>query len=64
MNVAKPRGCSISARVAALRGIAPRMFGKPVSKSATLRIPTEWWLRPVSRLARVGEHTGVTWKFV
>ena len=27
-------------------------------------MPTLWWLRPVSSAARVGEHSGVTWKFV
>ena len=27
-------------------------------------IPTRWWLRPVSRQARVGEHTAVVWKLV
>ena len=26
--------------------------------------PTEWWLRPVSSAARVGEHSDVVWKFV
>src|SRR4051794_35383132 len=25
-------------------------------------MPTAWWLRPVSRHARVDEHTDVTWK--
>ena len=32
-------------------------------KFDTDRMPTSWWLRPVSNAARVGEHTGVTWKF-
>src|SRR3954454_10214470 len=27
-------------------------------------MPTRWWLRPVNRHARVGEHTAVVWKFV
>ena len=40
------------------------MFGKPVLKFETARMPTLWWLRPVSSAARVGEHSGVTWKFV
>ena len=40
------------------------MFGKPVLKFEMQRIPTLWWLRPVSSAARVGEHSGVTWKFV
>ena len=26
-------------------------------------MPTEWWLRPVIRQARVGEHNAVVWKF-
>ena len=25
-------------------------------------MPFEWWLRPVSRHARVGEHSAVVWK--
>ena len=40
------------------------MFSKPSSKLDNARIPTEWWLRPVSRQARVGEHRAVVWKFV
>ena len=27
-------------------------------------IPTVWWLRPLSRAARVGEHSAVVWKRV
>ena len=27
-------------------------------------IPTEWWLRPVTRHERVGEHSAVVVKFV
>src|SRR5690349_574776 len=27
-----------------------------------LPIPTEWWLRPVSRAERVGEQSAVVWK--
>jgi hypothetical protein len=26
-------------------------------------IPFEWWFRPVSRQARVGEQSAVVWKF-
>ena len=26
-------------------------------------MPTAWWLRPVSRHARLGEHSAVVWKF-
>ena len=25
-------------------------------------IPTEWWLRPLSKAARVGAHSAVVWK--
>ena len=39
-------------------------LGKPVWKLETTRIPTAWGFRPVSSEARVGEHSGVTWKFV
>ena len=53
-----------SAIVAAWCEMRPRMCGKPVLKFEMQRIPTLWWLRPVSRAARVGEHSGVTWKFV
>jgi hypothetical protein len=27
-------------------------------------MPTAWWLRPLSRAARVGEHSAVVWKRV
>ena len=27
-------------------------------------IPLAWWLRPVSRQARVGEHSAVVWKLL
>src|SRR5271156_3863496 len=38
------------------------MFGNPVSKLEIARMPTAWWLRPVSRQARLGEHRAVVWK--
>jgi hypothetical protein len=38
--------------------------GAEVASSATLPIPTEWWLRPVSSAARVGEHSAVVWNRV
>ncbi|MEZ5739820.1 MAG: hypothetical protein R3E68_10425 [Burkholderiaceae bacterium] len=44
--------------------MTPRQFEKPVSTLLRNRMPTEWWLRPVSRQARVGEHSAVVWKFV
>jgi len=48
--------------VAALGVMPPRMCGKPVFQFDTARIPTLWWLRPVSRHARDGEHNAVVWK--
>ena len=42
----------------------PRMLGNPVLKLDTARMPTVWWLRPVMKLARVGEHRAVVWKLV
>jgi uncharacterized protein len=30
--------------------------------SVIVPIPTEWWLRPVNRAARVGAHSAVVWK--
>ncbi len=42
----------------------PSMLGKPVRKFDTARMPTACCDRPVSSEARVGEHSGVTWKFV
>ena len=60
----KPSSRSTSATVAAWFEMWPVMFGKPVLKFEMQRIPTLWWLRPVSSAARVGEHSGVTWKFV
>ena len=38
------------------------MFGKPVSMFETARIRAAWWLRPVSRQARVAEQSAVVWK--
>jgi hypothetical protein len=42
----------------------PSWFGNPVRKFATDRMPTACCERPVSSEARVGEQSGVTWKFV
>ena len=50
--------------MAALFEMLPRMCGNPVEKLEMPRMPTAWWFRPVRRDARVGEHSGVTWKFV
>ena len=40
------------------------MFGNPVRKFDTARIPTACCDRPVKSDALVGEHNGVTWKLV
>jgi hypothetical protein len=45
-------------------GDVAQHVGKPVSKFDRVRMPTAWWLRPVSSAARDGEHSGVTWKLV
>ena len=50
--------------MAALWLIPPVADGKPDVMFDTARMPTVWWLRPVSSAARVGEHSGVTWKLV
>ena len=63
-NVAYPSSRSTSATVAAWLLMWPSWFGKPVRKFDTARIPTACWERPVSNDARVGEHSGVTWKLV
>ena len=34
-----------------------------MARSATRPMPLRWWFRPVSRQARVGEHSDVVWKF-
>ncbi len=62
--VLNPASASISATVAAAWVIRPRPLGKPLSKLDSMRMPTLWWLRPVSTLARVGEHSGEVWKLV
>ena len=38
--------------------------GNPIDSSTSAPTPTAWWLRPLRRQARVGEHSGVAWKFV
>ena len=45
-------------------GTSPEYPGKFVGKSGSIPMPTRWWLRPVSKHARVGEQTAVVWKFV
>src|SRR6266404_311056 len=36
--------------------------GAPVAISVIPPMPAEWWLRPVSSAARVGEQRAVVWK--
>ena len=38
--------------------------GAEVAISVMPPMPTEWWLRPVSSAARVGEQSAVVWKRV
>ena len=59
--VAYPLRLSVRARVA-FEG--ERMASYPGSSTArfvTVPMPTLWWLRPVSRALRVGEHSAVVW---
>ena len=44
-------------------GMRVEMPGKPALNSAMVAMPLEVALRPVSREARVGEHSAVVWKF-
>ena len=59
-----PLPCRVRAIVAALRGRKPEYPGADVAISVVPPMPTEWWLRPVIRAWRVGEHSAVTWKRV
>lgn len=42
-------------------GMRPLQFGKPSVNSSMVAMPTVVALRPVSREARVGEHSAVVW---
>ena len=44
--------------------MTPRQLENPVSVLERNRMPTEWWLRPDSKDALVGEHSAVVWKLV
>src|SRR5215470_12504100 len=50
--------------MAVLLGIWPVYPGKLLPSSVMQPVAQEWWLRPVSRAARVGEHSAVVWKRV
>ena len=60
-KVESPRAFSSCAIVAARSLIAPRPLGKARAQFETERMPTVWWLRPVSRQAREGEQSVVVW---
>src|ERR1700754_394973 len=49
---------------AAVFGHIELLPGALVASSVMLPMPTLWWLRPVSRALRVGEHSAVVWKRV
>ena len=38
--------------------------GAEVASSVITPMPTAWWLRPVSKAARVGAHSAVVWNRV
>jgi hypothetical protein len=44
---------------AAVLGSTEQYPGEPLAISVMPPIPTEWWLRPVSSAARVGEQSAV-----
>ena len=60
----QPAAPSTSDSRAARRLMRPRPLGHPESTLESMRIPTAWWLRPVSRQAREGEHSVVVWKLL
>ena len=54
----------MSANGAAVSGRTELFPGAAVASSVIAPIPTVWWLRPVSRAARVGAHSAVVWNRV
>ena len=59
-----PRSASTSEISAVSSGMRPLMPGNPSVNSSTMAIPTVVALRPVSKDARVGEHSAVVWNWV
>jgi hypothetical protein len=55
---------SVSATGALLFGRTELYPGADVAISVMPPMATEWWLRPLSSAARVGEHSAVVWKRV
>jgi hypothetical protein len=60
--VAYPFSFRVIASGALVLGRTELLPGADVAVSVMLPIPTEWWLRPVSRAWRVGAHSAVVWK--
>ena len=50
--------------MAQLLGICPVYPGKLSPISVITPVAHEWWLRPVSSAARVGEQSAVVWEHV
>jgi hypothetical protein len=59
-----PFSLSVSATGALFFGRTELYPGADVAISVIPPMPTEWWLRPLSSAARVGEHSAVVWKRV
>ena len=60
--VANPSSRRISDTKPDDRGMRASYPGKPRERSVTRPMPLVWWLRPVMRHDRVGEHSAVVWK--
>src|SRR3954454_13966382 len=56
-----PFSLSVIASGALVFGRTELLPGAEVAVSVMLPMPTEWWLRPVSRAWRVGAHRAVVW---
>jgi hypothetical protein len=59
-----PLNRSISARGATLFGRRPVWPGNAVAVSVIEPMLQTWWLRPVSRAARLGEQSAVVWNWL
>src|SRR6187455_1252462 len=57
-----PLSSSVCASGAQVLGRIELYPGAEVASSVMTPMPTEWWLRPVSRADRVGAHSAVVWK--
>ncbi len=59
MYVFQPRSARISDSIPFSGGITPLRLGKPLEASVMQAMLLRVWFRPVSRQARVGEHSAV-----